>query len=170
MSFKVNTYRIKFKFLYRRSVLFLFINAEHVPQVRSITMPPEVLRPNTLLTNLVLDSNARGQGYNTCDDTFVYMSDTTNPGIVVYDASRDSAWRLGHPAMFPETDWGTFRVSFHLTTFKCFFNRAKGAFLNKYFFVKSRKKTEIFLNQVISYFCTFICISIYFSIIMNPVY
>ncbi|KAG8306801.1 hypothetical protein J6590_038735 [Homalodisca vitripennis] len=81
--------------------------------VRSITMPPEVLRPNTLLTNLALDdqNDDGGQGYGSCDNIYVYMSDTTNPGIVVYDARRDSAWRLGNPAFFPEPDWGTFRLA-----------------------------------------------------------
>lgn len=75
-------------------------------------MPPEVLRPNSLLTNLLLDDQTdhSTHGYGTCDNIFVYMSDTTNPGLVVYDAQLDSAWRLGHPAFFPETDWGTFRV------------------------------------------------------------
>lgn len=82
-------------------------------QVRSITMPPEVLRPNTLLTNLVLDdqNDDGAQGYGSCDNIFVYMSDTTNPGLVVYDARRDAAWRIGNPSFFPEPDWGTFRVS-----------------------------------------------------------
>jgi len=82
--------------------------------IRSITMPPEVLRPNTLLTNLVLDDqndDSSAGGYGSCDNTYVYMSDTTNPGLVVYDARRDSAWRLGNPAFFPDPDWGTYRVA-----------------------------------------------------------
>lgn len=77
-------------------------------------MPPEVLRPNTLLSNLVLDDQNNGlDGHAaSCDNIFVYISDTTNPGLVIYDARRDSAWRLGNPAFFPEPDWGTYRVSY----------------------------------------------------------
>lgn len=37
----------------------------------------QVIRPNTLLTNLILDDTSS----TTCDDVFVYMTDTTGPGI-----------------------------------------------------------------------------------------
>ncbi|KAI5724037.1 hypothetical protein M8J76_014562 [Diaphorina citri] len=53
--------------------------------IRSITFPPEVLRLNTLLTNIILDDlneDAAG-GYGNCDNIFAYMSDSTNPGILV---------------------------------------------------------------------------------------
>lgn len=36
----------------------------------------QVLRPNSLLTNLVIDETLA----TTCDDVFVYMTDTTGPG------------------------------------------------------------------------------------------
>lgn len=86
-------------------------------QVRSVTLPSEILRPNTLLTNLVIDdqtdiSHLQDGFLGDCDNVFVYMSDSTNPGILVYDARRDTAWRLSHPLMFPDPDFGTLSVSY----------------------------------------------------------
>ncbi|XP_039289949.1 protein yellow [Nilaparvata lugens] len=80
--------------------------------IRSITFPQEVLRRNSLLTNFVLDDqNDDGAGgYGGCDNVFVYMADTTNPAVVVYDSRRDSAWRLSHPLMFPDPDHGTYSL------------------------------------------------------------
>uniref|UniRef100_A0A8D8M2Z7 Protein yellow n=1 Tax=Cacopsylla melanoneura TaxID=428564 RepID=A0A8D8M2Z7_9HEMI len=81
--------------------------------VRSITFPSEVLRLNTLFTNIVLDDlneDAAG-GYGNCDNIFAYISDSTNPGILVYDSRNDRAWRLSHPAMFPDPDFGTYSVA-----------------------------------------------------------
>lgn len=81
--------------------------------IRSITFPKEVLRLNTLLTNIVLDDlneDAAG-GYGNCDNIFAYMSDSTNPGILVYDSRNDRAWRLSHPTMFPDPDFGTYNVA-----------------------------------------------------------
>ncbi|CAH1390745.1 unnamed protein product [Nezara viridula] len=78
--------------------------------LRIVTLPRDVLRPNSLLSNLVLDEQSAPGGYG-CDDTFVYMSDTTNPGIVVYDFAKDQAWRLQHPFMFPDPMFGTYKVA-----------------------------------------------------------
>lgn len=61
-----------------------------------------------MLTNLVIDDLS---GYGSCDDAYVYMSDTAAPGIVVYDARKDTAWRLTHPSMYPEPDYSTYTVS-----------------------------------------------------------
>lgn len=83
-------------------------------QVRSVTFPSDVLRPNSLLSGLVLDDqNDDGTGAlgGDCENVFVYLSDTTNPGLIVYDAARDSAWRIQNPAMFPDPDFGTYTVS-----------------------------------------------------------
>lgn len=44
--------------------------------VRTIILPRQVLRPSSLLTNLVIDEEAQGR----CDSAFVYMSDTASPG------------------------------------------------------------------------------------------
>ncbi|RZB40748.1 yellow-e, partial [Asbolus verrucosus] len=74
--------------------------------VRTIIFPRQVLRPNSLLTNLILDETVQG----TCDHAFVYMSDTAAPGLVVYDGSQDTAWRLMHPAMFPDPDFSDYTV------------------------------------------------------------
>lgn len=40
------------------------------------TFPLQVLRPNTLMTNLIIDDTAA----TTCDDVFLYISDTAGPG------------------------------------------------------------------------------------------
>lgn len=44
--------------------------------VRTVIFPRQVLRPNSLLTNLVIDETAQG----TCDSAFVYITDTVSPG------------------------------------------------------------------------------------------
>lgn len=44
--------------------------------VRTVIFPRQVLRPNSLLTNLIIDESIQG----TCDSAFVYMSDTAAPG------------------------------------------------------------------------------------------
>ena len=83
---------------------------------------PQVLRPNTLLTNLAIDyevvGGSRGDTYfgipipqESCDDAFLYMTDTTNAGIVVYDIRNDEAWRVFHPNMLPHPDHCTYHVS-----------------------------------------------------------
>lgn len=74
--------------------------------VRSIIFPREVLRPASLLTNLVIDESVQG----TCDSAFLYMSDTAAPGLVVYDSLRDQAWRLMHPTMFPDPNFSDYTV------------------------------------------------------------
>ncbi|XP_014247785.1 protein yellow-like isoform X2 [Cimex lectularius] len=81
--------------------------------VRMITLPNEVLRRNTLLSNMVLDdqSDFQNGGYGSCDNMFVYMSDTVAPAIVVYDSTRDAAWRLQHPKMYPDPDYGTYTLA-----------------------------------------------------------
>lgn len=44
--------------------------------VRSIIFPEEVLRPHSVLTNMVIDENIQGK----CDAAFVYISDTVASG------------------------------------------------------------------------------------------
>ncbi|XP_049854825.1 protein yellow-like [Schistocerca gregaria] len=75
--------------------------------VRSVTFPQDVLRPSSLLTNLVIDD----EGSRSCDDVFVYMSDSAAPGLVVYDAGRDSAWRVSQSYMWPHPDRSAFQVA-----------------------------------------------------------
>lgn len=54
----------------------------YIFQVRSVYFPRELLRPSSLLTNLVLDdtrsSNTRLA--SSCDHLFAYISDTVAPG------------------------------------------------------------------------------------------
>lgn len=101
---------------------------------RSIDFPPEVVRGETLFTNMIIDETT-SQPSNNCDDVFVYITDTVEPGetswlryvpimrcnedislsllpyfsfciaIVVYDSGRDLTWRLSHPAMFPDPNF-----------------------------------------------------------------
>uniref|UniRef100_T1PG81 Major royal jelly protein n=1 Tax=Musca domestica TaxID=7370 RepID=T1PG81_MUSDO len=71
--------------------------------VRRIDFPAGVLRGESLFTNLVIDETTAKAG--TCDDVFVYISDTVEPGIVVYDSVRDTTWRVTHPAMYPDPDF-----------------------------------------------------------------
>jgi hypothetical protein len=76
------------------------------------------------LTNLVIDYEVVGRGrrdggfyglqqqaQQSCDDVFVYITDTTNSGIVVYDVRGDAAWRVFHPSMLPHPDYSTYNVS-----------------------------------------------------------
>lgn len=74
--------------------------------VRTIVFPRQVLRPNSLLTNLIIDESVQG----TCDSAFVYISDTVAPGMVVYDSLSDTAWRVMHPSMFPDPDFADSNV------------------------------------------------------------
>ncbi|BET00511.1 Major royal jelly protein [Nesidiocoris tenuis] len=95
----------------RPKILIFDLNNDQL--LRTITLPPDVTRPNTLVTNLVLDDQTAGfaGGPGACDSMFVYISDSTNPGLIVYDYARDSTWRLQSPKFFPEPDWGTYRVA-----------------------------------------------------------
>ncbi|KAF9424041.1 hypothetical protein HW555_000750 [Spodoptera exigua] len=80
--------------------------------VRSVYFPRELLRPSSLLTNLVLDdtrsSNSRLPA--SCDHLFAYISDTVAPGIIVYDGRRDNAWRVTHASMYPDPDLGEYDI------------------------------------------------------------
>ncbi|XP_011144820.1 protein yellow [Harpegnathos saltator] len=74
--------------------------------VRHITFPRQVLRPNTLLTNLVIDEVSA----KTCDDVFLYMTDTAGPGILIFDGARDRSWRVVHASMFPNPDHAMYKI------------------------------------------------------------
>lgn len=74
--------------------------------VRTVVFPREVLRPASLLTNLVIDETLQGA----CDDALVYMTDTAAPGLVVYDSAKDRTWRVMHPTMFPDPDFSDYTV------------------------------------------------------------
>lgn len=71
--------------------------------VRRIDFPSQVLRGESLFTNLVVDEGTSKAG--TCDDVFVYISDTVEPAIVVYDSQKDVTWRVSHPSMYPDPDF-----------------------------------------------------------------
>ncbi|KAF5288322.1 hypothetical protein FQR65_LT12056 [Abscondita terminalis] len=80
-------------------IVIFDLNTDRV--ARTIIFPREVLRPSTLLTNLVIDESVQG----TCDSAFVYITDTVAPGIIVYDSLSERAWRAMHPTMFPDPDF-----------------------------------------------------------------
>ncbi|XP_043510818.1 protein yellow isoform X2 [Frieseomelitta varia] len=73
---------------------------------RQFTFPREVLRPNTLLTNMIIDDTAA----TTCDDVFLYISDTTGPGMLVFDGATERSWRVVHATMYPHPDFSTYRI------------------------------------------------------------
>lgn len=51
-------------------------------QVRSVYFPRELLRPSSLLTNIVLDDTRSSSSRlsSSCDNLFAYISDTVAPG------------------------------------------------------------------------------------------
>ena len=76
------------------------------------------------MTNLLIDYEIVGTGgggasyhgskpqrQQTCDDAFVYVSDSASAAIVVYDVRNDAAWRIFHPSMLPHPDYSTYTVS-----------------------------------------------------------
>lgn len=73
---------------------------------RTVIFPREVLRPNSLLANLIIDESVQGP----CDSAMVYIADTAAPGMIVYDSSKDSAWRFMHPSMFPDPDFSDYNI------------------------------------------------------------
>ncbi|XP_074093821.1 uncharacterized protein LOC141524070 [Cotesia typhae] len=74
--------------------------------VRQVIFPREVLRPDTLLTNLVIDDTEA----RTCDDVFVYITDTVGPGLLVFDGTADRSWRYVHASMLPDPNFSTYRI------------------------------------------------------------
>ncbi|XP_069358528.1 dopaminechrome tautomerase-like [Maniola hyperantus] len=80
--------------------------------VRSVYFPRELLRPASLLTNLVLDETRSAPRHHasSCDNIFAYITDTVAPGIIVYDARRDNAWRVTHASMYPDPDLGEYDI------------------------------------------------------------
>ncbi|XP_052868812.1 major royal jelly protein 1-like [Anopheles cruzii] len=83
--------------------------------VRRIDFPPEVIRGESLYTNIIVDETTSRPEKN-CDDVFVYITDTVAPGIVVYDSGKDLTWRLSHPAMYPDPDFAESRILEHRFT------------------------------------------------------
>ncbi|XP_066258336.1 dopaminechrome tautomerase [Euwallacea similis] len=74
--------------------------------IRTVEFPREVLRPASLLANLIIDESVQGS----CDSAFLYLADTAAPSIIVYDALRDRTWRVTHPSMFPDPNFATYSI------------------------------------------------------------
>uniref|UniRef100_A0A0A1XS81 Protein yellow n=1 Tax=Zeugodacus cucurbitae TaxID=28588 RepID=A0A0A1XS81_ZEUCU len=90
----------------RPKILVFDLNTDQV--VRRIELPNDVLRNQSILVNLIVDETTSTSG--TCDDVFVYIADTVRPAIIVYDGARDMVWRLSHPAMWPDPDFGLIQI------------------------------------------------------------
>ncbi|XP_014204829.1 protein yellow-like [Copidosoma floridanum] len=74
--------------------------------VRIVSFPREAVRTNSLFTNLVLDDTTA----TTCDDVYVYVTDTTGPGLVVVEGATGRSWRFLHASMLPHPDQATYRI------------------------------------------------------------
>lgn len=48
-----------------------------------IDFPPEVIRGESLFTNMVIDETS-SQPSSNCDDVFVYITDTVEPGKITF--------------------------------------------------------------------------------------
>ncbi|XP_058451836.1 major royal jelly protein 1 [Malaya genurostris] len=83
--------------------------------VRRIDFPPEVIRRESLYTNIIIDETS-SRPENNCDDVFVYITDTVAPGIVVYDSGKDLTWRVSHPSMYPDPDFAESTILEHRFT------------------------------------------------------
>jgi hypothetical protein len=55
------------------------------------TLKDTDVNPNSFIADLVVDV-APGQ----CDKAYVYMSDLTEYGIVVYSLEKNDSWRINH--------------------------------------------------------------------------
>lgn len=60
-----------------------------VLQCDSIDFPPEVVRGESLFTNMVIDETT-SQSSNNCDDVFVYITDTVEPGKNLFYGANDA--------------------------------------------------------------------------------
>ncbi|KAG4070404.1 hypothetical protein HA402_006546 [Bradysia odoriphaga] len=80
-----------------------------------IDFPREVVKGETLFTNMIIDETT-SRPENNCDDAYVYITDTIKPAIVVYDSKRDLTWRLSHPAMYPDPNFAKPNILGHRFT------------------------------------------------------
>ncbi|KAJ6637741.1 Major royal jelly protein 1 [Pseudolycoriella hygida] len=94
-------------------ILVIDLHTDQV--VRRIDFPREVIRGETLYTNMVIDET-RSKPENHCDDVYIYITDTVEPAIVVYDSGRDLTWRLSHPAMYPDPNFAQSNILGHRFT------------------------------------------------------
>ncbi|XP_011494304.1 PREDICTED: protein yellow [Ceratosolen solmsi marchali] len=74
--------------------------------VRTITFPRQSLRPNSLFTNLIIDDTTA----TTCDDVYAYISDTTGPGLVVFEGATGKSWRFLHASMLPNVNYVSYKI------------------------------------------------------------
>lgn len=133
MVFDLQTDQLVRQFTFPREVIF-FLDSISISIIllKNEYLCLQVLRPNTLLTNLIIDDVSA----TTCDDVFIYMSDTAGPGlcfeisyykflysipflmqhftsgILVFDGATDRSWRVTHASMYPHPDYSTYRVRF----------------------------------------------------------
>ncbi|XP_065340564.1 protein yellow-like [Cloeon dipterum] len=77
--------------------------------IRSVTFPPQVLRERSLLTTLSLDEEY--SSISNCENMFVYISDTSAPGLIIYDLGRDLTWRFEHQSLMPDPQQATYTIA-----------------------------------------------------------
>ncbi|KAJ8889535.1 hypothetical protein PR048_009034 [Dryococelus australis] len=83
--------------------------------LRRYRIPKKDLGGHSLLINIAVDIRPRG---NSCKDTFAYIADVTDHGLVVYDASRNMSWRVTSEVFDPSPSATHFTIageSFDLT-------------------------------------------------------
>ncbi|CRK89988.1 CLUMA_CG003715, isoform A [Clunio marinus] len=88
-------------------ILIYDLNTDQV--VRRIDFPKEVVRKESLFTNIIVDETT-SLPENHCDDAVVYITDTVEPALVVYDSGRDLTWRLSHPSMYADPAFSESRI------------------------------------------------------------
>lgn len=60
-------------------MIYLYHTHQQQSTIFRIDFPPEVVRGESLFTNMVIDETS-SQPSGNCDDVFVYITDTVEPG------------------------------------------------------------------------------------------
>lgn len=67
--------------------------------------PEDVITNRTLLTTIVTESYQNG-----CSDSFAYISDEWDNGLIVFDYARKESWRIEHKYFYPFPSAGTYSL------------------------------------------------------------
>lgn len=68
--------------------------------------PDSVLEHSSLLVTIAVDSRTR-----TCRDTFAYVADVTEFGLLVFDSRTKSSWRVNSNYFYPFPVHGSFDIA-----------------------------------------------------------
>lgn len=69
-------------------------------------IPLSQVKSTTILVTPVVDVRDPG----TCSKTFVYCADVTGFGLIVFDLSKMTSWRVTNKLFYPVPDYGTFTI------------------------------------------------------------